>query len=135
VTIGEPAPRPCDSCPYRRDVPSGIWAASEYDKLPLYDAETYAQPGGVFLCHQGTNKLCAGWCAVHDMGNTLGLRMALVTGHVSREVFSAAVAYQSPVPVFASGLEAMLHGEKEIAEPGPVAEHAIAKLERQRTRP
>ena len=47
-----PAPRPCDSCPYRQDVPSGIWAASEYAKLPAYDAPTCAQSARLFLCHQ-----------------------------------------------------------------------------------
>lgn len=29
----EPSPRLCESCPYRRDVPSGIWDRSEYAKL------------------------------------------------------------------------------------------------------
>lgn len=46
-----PAPQPCASCPYRRDVPSGIWAAEEYAKLPAYDADTPFQPPHLFLCH------------------------------------------------------------------------------------
>lgn len=24
---------PCETCPYRRDVPSGVWSADEYRKL------------------------------------------------------------------------------------------------------
>lgn len=35
---------PCHSCPYRRDVPSGVWATEEYDKLLPYDADTASQP-------------------------------------------------------------------------------------------
>lgn len=27
-----PRPRPCRSCPYRRDCPSGVWAAETYDR-------------------------------------------------------------------------------------------------------
>nr|WP_280343300.1 DUF6283 family protein [Nocardia neocaledoniensis] len=34
--IGPPAPRPCVSCPYRRDVPSGVWDFGEYEKLRGY---------------------------------------------------------------------------------------------------
>ena len=25
--------QPCSSCPYRKDVPSGVWAHHEYEKL------------------------------------------------------------------------------------------------------
>ncbi|WP_367277007.1 DUF6283 family protein [Bradyrhizobium sp.] len=27
MSAPEPAPKPCGSCPYRRDVPSGIWGS------------------------------------------------------------------------------------------------------------
>jgi len=43
---------PCQSCPYRRDVPSGIWAHEEYEKILDYDNETGHQPMKVFMCHQ-----------------------------------------------------------------------------------
>ena len=43
---------PCGSCPYRRDVPSGIWEQHEYDKLPEYDGQTWEQNPALFLCHQ-----------------------------------------------------------------------------------
>jgi hypothetical protein len=35
-----PTKYPCPSCPYRKDVPSGVWAPEEYDKLPAYDNDT-----------------------------------------------------------------------------------------------
>ena len=30
-------PKPCASCPYRCDVPSGVWHPDEYAKLEVYD--------------------------------------------------------------------------------------------------
>ena len=51
--VRPPAKSPCGSCPYRQDVPSGVWAASEYEKLPAYDApETFMQPPGLFIREQ-----------------------------------------------------------------------------------
>jgi hypothetical protein len=35
-----PRKTPCSTCPYRRDAPSGLWAASEYDLLPGLDGTT-----------------------------------------------------------------------------------------------
>lgn len=63
--IAAPAPRPCDSDPYRKDVPSGIWDASEYAKLARYDGPTANQPAGLFLCHlidkkSARARICAG---------------------------------------------------------------------------
>ena len=31
--------RPCPTCPYRRNCPSGLWDASEYARLIDYDGE------------------------------------------------------------------------------------------------
>lgn len=41
---------PCSSCPYRRDVPSGVWHREEYEKLLQYDDSTEILPA--FMCHQ-----------------------------------------------------------------------------------
>lgn len=103
------AARPCGSCPYRRDVPSGIWAASEYHKLSAYDGETWEQSPALFLCHQKDGHLCAGWIACHDTRHLLALRF----NPVDPGVFD----YESPVPVFASGAEARDHGLAGVAEP------------------
>ncbi len=75
-TIHAPTAAPCGSCPYRQDVPSGVWAADEYRLLPRFDLDTAFQPLHVFLCHQNTGHLCAGWCGTHDMVENLGLRVA-----------------------------------------------------------
>jgi len=128
--IRRPAPRPCEFCPYRLDAPSGLWDASEYDKLPDYDNETGAQPFTVFLCHQQDGRVCAGWAGCHDGLHLLGLRVAVSIGEMSETERDATIAYQSPVPLFATGAEAAAHGMVDIAAPGLVARRAAAKLRR-----
>lgn len=119
----------CSSCPYRQDVPSGIWDESEYRKLPLYDEpETAYQPPRAFFCHKQTGNLCAGWVGCHDMENSLGLRMAVSFGQISLETFEAAVAYESTDDLFDSGQEACDHGLAEIEAPSEEAVTIISKV-------
>jgi hypothetical protein len=136
--MGPPAPRPCDSCPYRRDVPSGIWHFDEYEKLRAFDRDTPYQPPTLFQCHQadlGSNRprICAGWAGCHDAPNLLALRLAVANGRISPDTFRAVIDYQSPIPLFASGDEAADHGQGDIDNPGEVAARAIAKIEGVRT--
>lgn len=119
-----PAPIPCRSCPYRLDVPSGIWDATEYTKLPRYDGETWEQPLALFMCHQSDGRLCAGWLACHDADELLALRL--------HKVDRSAYGYKSPVPVFASGAAACAHGLKDIDKPSRNAQRMMAKIERSR---
>jgi hypothetical protein len=123
---------PCPSCPYRRDVPSGVWDASEYDKLPGYDGDIPEQLAAgalaLFHCHQRTGELCAGWAGCHDMENNLAMRMH------GRDVDPAAHEYVSPVPLFGSGAEAAEHGKRHLAEPDDAARVKIAQLIRLQSR-
>jgi len=127
-----PRSRPCTSCPYRQDVPSGIWTAEEYAKLPAYDLDTTGQAEagavGVFQCHQQPQHLCAGWVGCHDMRENLGLRLAasLLRAEIDPVVFE----YTSPVPLFASGAEAAEHGLRDVADPSPAARRKVAQLMR-----
>lgn len=130
--IGPPAANPCGSCPYRRDVPSGVWARKEYLKLPAYDRETALQPHGVFLCHQKTGSVCAGWCGTHDMPENLAIRLAGSMGMASTETVDAILDYSTETPLFASGREACEHGLAEIKEPGLRAQAVMANLARKR---
>ena len=107
---------PCQSCPYRQDVPSGIWEAAEYDKIIPYDNPTWAQPPKVFLCHQADGCLCRGWLDTHG-DQLLGLRLACSKGEVDPE---------------ASAAEAAEHGRKSIKRPGRKAREMVAKIERKR---
>src|SRR5215831_11815339 len=91
---------PCGSCPYRQDVPSGIWAKHEYDKLPGYDGETWEQHPGIFMCHQRDGQMCGGWLACHDPRHLLALRLA------SADVDASVLDYKTEVPVFESGAAA-----------------------------
>lgn len=119
---------PCKSCPYRRDVPSGVWSAEEYAKLPGYDGEIIGQllagAGGLFLCHQRDGNLCAGWLATHGAENLLALRMN--GNRVNPQVWE----YKTRVPVFSSGAEATAHGLADIAKPGVLAGRTIERLVR-----
>ncbi|MFJ1879047.1 DUF6283 family protein [Streptomyces chartreusis] len=135
-SLRAPAPRPCESCPYRRDVPSGIWAEAEYDKLPRYDADTAHQPPQLFQCHQhdagsGTARVCGGWAACHGP-DLLAPRIALIEERIDPATFQAITEYTSPVPLFATGAEAAAHGRKDIDLPGKDAENAMNKISRNR---
>jgi len=124
--VKPPAPNPCGSCPYRRDVPSGLWEVEEYEKLDAYDRETPDQPIGVFLCHRQDGRACAGWAAVHDMEDSLALRIGSASGTIDDpEPF---LDYETTTPVFDSGAEAAAHGMREVRNPSPDARRAIDKL-------
>lgn len=114
---------PCGSCPYRRDVPSGIWHKSEYDKLPQYDGPTWGQSPAAFLCHQKDGNLCGGWLACHGAGELLALRFP---GACDPSAFE----YVTTVPVFASGAEARAHGLHDIKAPGVKAHKMMAGIVR-----
>lgn len=117
-------PAPCGSCPYRRDVPSGIWHQSEYDKLPAFDGETFEQDPAIFMCHQRDGKLCGGWLACHGPHDLLALRFQ--ARNLDRSVFE----YKTDVPVFASGAEARAHGIRDIGNLGTKARKMIDGLVR-----
>jgi len=131
VDVRPPAPRPCESCPYRRDVPSGVWVAEEYAKLPAYDRPTPEQPPYLFLCHQQDGRACAGWAGCHDMDHSLALRFALHSG-VPAETIDALLNYVSPVPLWPSGSAAAAHGMAGVDAPADDAERLISKLVRRR---
>lgn len=132
TAIKPPAKRPCGSCPYRRDVPSGIWHESEYAKLPEYDKETWEQPPGVFLCHQQDGCVCAGWAAVSANEDTIALRFASIDGRIDFETLDAIIDYATDVPLFSTGAEAAAHGLTNVADPDKDAHRVMAKLERRR---
>jgi hypothetical protein len=125
-----PAPRPCNSCPYRRDVPAGVWDASEYEKLPPFDRPTQEQPPTAFMCHQQDGRLCAGWVAVHDMEESLGFRLIATLADLTPDDVERVLFYKTDVPLFATGTEAALNGLSAITNPSPAALRLIARLER-----
>jgi hypothetical protein len=128
MTKVKPPTVPCGSCPYRKDVPSGIWAAKEYNKLPGYDGEIADQfakgATGMFMCHQRDGCLCGGWLATHGPENLLALRLA------SAECDPSVFDYTTTVPVFESGDAARKHGIKQIKRPGVRARKMVAGLMR-----
>lgn len=125
---GLPAKNPCGSCPYRKDVPSGVWEESEYVKLPEYDKPTFEQPFGVFMCHQVDGRMCAGWVGCHDMGQNVAIRIAAASGELSDEDMDAILDYTTDVELFESGQAAAGHGMAEILDPSPEAVRAVEKI-------
>lgn len=123
-----PAAAPCGTCPYRTDVPSGVWDPTEYAKLPAYDEPTLQQPTGLFLCHQVDGRICAGWAGCHDMTQSLGVRLAAIHGKISTDDVRALYDYTSPVPLFTSGQEAADHGLADVEHPSPFALRASNKI-------
>ena len=132
--IDAPKPYPCASCPYRRDVPPGVWAPQEYDKLPAYDRPTAYQPPNVFACHQDDDHICSGWAGAHDAPNLLGLRIGVGVGLLTREAYEDTIAYESPVPLFDSGTQASAHGLSGIDAPPESARRVVGKIARRRAR-
>jgi hypothetical protein len=117
-----PAANPCGSCPYRRDVPSGVWSPEEYDKLPEYDNDTGEQPFAIFMCHRQDNRVCAGWAGCHDMEEAIAVRIA------RPELAEALLDYSTDTPLWDSGLEAAEHGRRDVGDPDRDAQRIIDKL-------
>ena len=114
---------PCSACPYRLDVPSGLWDASEYEKLRDYDRPTAYQPPAAFACHATPDHLCNGWAVVHTTRgheyDLLALRLEGVDA-----------IPDAGVPMFDSGNDAADWGQRDIENPSPAAFEAVWKLMR-----
>ena len=114
---------PCSACPYRTDVPSGVWSATEYEKLRAYDRVTFEQPFEAFACHATPEHICSGWAVVHSTRGgeyeLLGLRILGIGAH---EV------PPTKIELFASGNEAADWGEQDIEDPSEEAMDVVAKL-------
>lgn len=128
VTGSTAQARPCATCPYRLNVPAGVWAADEYRKLPEYDRPTGEQPLQAFGCHQRTGDLCAGWLGYGDPAELLAVRIGISTGAIDPSV----VDYSTDVPLHPSGTAAAEHGLSGIGDPDEAARAAIDKLTAQR---
>jgi Family of unknown function (DUF6283) len=120
----KPRPRPCASCPYRQGVPSGVWDAAEYAKLPDYDGDTGGQSPTAFFCHQNDGSVCSGWLGHRDPYGLLGVRIGVTTGLLD----PSCLEYQTDVPLFATGAEAAAHGMKDIRHPGKRAKDTMRKI-------
>lgn len=119
----EVRPKPCHSCPYRQDVPSGVWDHDEYEKLRTYDAPTFAQPVGGFACHSTPQMYCNGWAIVHTSRGHENDLLALR--------FNPCEIPEPVVPMFESGTAAADHGQREVETPSAQAHEHITLLTRQ----
>jgi hypothetical protein len=100
----------------------------EYDKLPLYDGETFEQPANLFMCHQGEGEVCSGWLGHADPQQLLAVRMGISSGRAD----VSCAYYTTDVSLFASGAEAAEHGKREINTTTEKANAVILKIVRKR---
>jgi hypothetical protein len=113
--------KPCLACPYRRDVPSGVWAATEYEKLRVYDEPTMDQPFAPFMCHATPEHMCNGWAVVHtSRGHAYDLLALRMRGNPDIPV--------SDIAMWPSGNDAADHGEEDIEDPSDEAMEVVARL-------
>ena len=125
--------KPCSSCPYRKDVPSGVWDRSEYEKLPSYDLGTteqvFAGAIGVFYCHQQNGCVCRGWIDCHgNQGHGRDLISLRLSSLIDHRQIEKAIEDGPQVPIFESGREACDHGLKEIDNPSSDASDVVSKV-------
>lgn len=118
-------PQACNTCPYRKDTPPGIWDTSEYLKLPAYD-DRNRMDLGVFHCHnqaQGeVGTVCRGWLSVH--GDGLVVRLAVITGLIR----PGDVPYDVEPGLYPSGAAACRAGLAGVPRPSKAARKEINKL-------
>lgn len=115
--------QPCSACPYRLDVPSGVWDPREYEKLRDYDRPTGDQPFAPFGCHATPEHYCHGWAVVHtSRGNAFDLLALRLLGIEDIP--------QAGVPLFDSGNDAADWGQRDADDPSPAAHEVVARLMR-----
>jgi len=115
--------KPCTSCPYRKDVPSGIWHEGEYDKILPYDRDTSLQPPTMFGCHQADGSVCRGW--LHCHGTEL-LAVRLRWDESIAKMLEAGPGME----LFGSAKEASEHGRRDLAKPKAKAKAMMKRLKR-----
>lgn len=116
---------PCSTCPYRKDVPSGVWHYEEYEKLRGYDDNTALS---VFMCHQSSvanvEMACKGWVMVHQ--NSVAVRLACMT----RQIDHRTCFEPTEVELYESGNAAADAGQRHIKRPRKKALKVIEKLKK-----
>lgn len=124
------APKPCNTCPYARSTPPGIWHPDEYAKLPTYDDDAAEPSVATFHCHQETAThvptVCRGWLYVH--ADSIAVRFAVVTGQL--DLSDLPPASERDPSLYASGAEACAASMAAIEQPPPAARRAQQRLVR-----
>jgi len=123
---------PCESCPYRKDAPPGLWHESEYRKLIEYDKPTGEQPPKAFFCHTTPDFLCIGWSVVHGRNAKRGYESLALRFLLLNQNFL--VIHHPKTPLFKSGQEAAEHGMSAMKRPPRKTLEAAEKINAMRMR-
>ena len=125
------APRGCSTCPYRRDVPPGIWEREEYEKLRMFDRDVSRMEDptpalAIFLCHQtpmtGVETLCRGWLSTHR--DSVAVRLGVTMNKIDPDL----IPDEEESLYYSSGTEACEAGIAHVDDPPPEAVRASSKL-------
>lgn len=121
-------PKPCDTCPYSKSTPPGVWHPEEYLKLKKFDDPlAHGIISATFLCHNGgtpgaNDTLCRGWLSVH--ADSIPVRFLLSQGRVSPED----IPEELDPGLYASGAEACAAGLRGVKKPSRKAKKAMDKI-------
>lgn len=121
-------PKACDTCPYRRSTPVGIWSAAEYENLRLNDGHGF---GSLFNCHLKDGSLCRGWLADQKRRGvpSLSLRMRLMRDDAQCDAFNA---LDDADPALYESIEEMIEANAD--QPFPSRSRKAQKLARMKGR-
>lgn len=125
--------KPCEACPYRRDAPTGVWDAAEFENVKAQDHDF----GNTFGCHLDATRPkedwqpCVGWLADQKRRGVpnIPLRMMLMTTPGAVDVFEA--VNENDPKLYAS-IEEMVaaNAGKRFPSRAPKAKRLVAKLEK-----
>lgn len=122
--------KPCETCPYLRSTPLGIWDKSEYLRLLQFDEPTYKQSSSTFRCHNDSNCLCQGWLDCHDATQLLSIRIASIQQRLAPDFNFE----RSGADVYSSAKELVYANMRACGDPGDRAKRCIKKLTRSKSR-
>jgi hypothetical protein len=117
-------PEPCNTCPYRKDTPPGIWHQEEYKKLPRFDDDSVI---AIFMCHNAgpkdnNNTVCRGWLSVH--ADSISVRLEILRGRITPKQAYAKIK----TSLYATGKQACAAGLKGYKRPSKRAIAAAQKI-------
>lgn len=74
---------PCNTCPYRVDVPLRYWDIGEFKDLMISERDFF---GKVYGCHKNDGRVCVGWLMDQDKRGfpSIALRMSLSNNNINR---------------------------------------------------
>lgn len=80
----------CDACPWRRDVPTGLFPPERFESLRASIEQDLGNP--MFACHkspEGKEFACVGYLMSDDSLQNVQVRIATAQGRIDRDALTA----------------------------------------------